>query len=225
MQFIRGNLALRDHRENGQRVFLFESLGGGTVRFACEVEVFDADYFETPDSLGTMRTGIKFFFKRLGAYLPYQPTLFDPLESVAAEPKWIYGLPPETARPGFVTTRVGQGAYRKRIIHRWEYECAVTKFDKLDILVASHIVPWAQANDFERLDVDNGILLSPVYDALFDRQLVTFENSGGIVLSTKIEPAAYEKIGVTGKERISKLKQSNLIYLEQHQKMFQSKQG
>ncbi|MAB58519.1 MAG: HNH endonuclease, partial [Aequorivita sp.] len=130
--------------------------------------------------------------------------------------------PNATKRQGLVTSRVGQGAYRKRIIHRWEYQCAVTGFDKLDVLIASHIVPWSKANDEERLDVDNGLLLSPTYDALFDRHLITFENTGKIILSNAIEKQAYQKIGVDGTEKINKLSVHNLGYLDRHREHFGS---
>lgn len=221
MAFTRGNLALKDHLINGKRVFLFESESKGFVRFISEVEFFDADYFETHDTSGNTRIGIKFFFKRLGAHVPYQATLFDNA-SIAAHPLEFYKIipPNETERNGLITSRVGQGAYRKRIIHRWEYKCAVTGFDKLNVLIASHIEPWATSNDNERLDVHNGILLSPTYDALFDRHLITFENSGKIILSDTIETSAFEKIGVTGKEKIKSLSEFNFEYLDRHRIRF-----
>lgn len=217
MKFTKGNLALRDHLQNGKRVFLFEGVSKGYVKFVCEVEVFDVDYFETYDKNGETRVGIKFFLKRAGANLKLYPelsqhaqTLNDPQVRLEAD------IPGITERKGLVTSRIGQGAYRKRIIHRWEYKCAVTGFDKLDVLIASHIVPWSDSNNNERLDVDNGILLSPTYDALFDRHLISFENSGMIVLSDVIKMDAYSKIGVSGKERINNLSQYNKKYLERH---------
>ena len=221
MKFTKGNLALKDHLLNGKRVFLFESENKGYVKFISEVEFFDADYFETHDTKGITRNGIKFFFKRKGAYLPIQPALFD-APSIAAEPMFNYDikLPNETERKGLVTSRVGQGAYRKRIIHRWEYKCAVTGFDKLDVLIASHILPWSDSNDNERLDVHNGILLSPTYDALFDRHLISFENNGKIILSESIEASAYQKIGVTGTEKIQNLSNYNFDYLNKHRIRF-----
>ena len=145
MQFTRGNLALRDHRRNGKRVFLFEAVSKGYVKFLSEVEVFDADYFETHDSSGAIRIGIKFCFKRAGAQIPIYPELSLMTSSVEDPSKRIeLDRPGITERKGFVTSRVGQGAYRKGIIHRWEYKCAVTGFDKLEVLIASHIVPWAE---------------------------------------------------------------------------------
>ena len=221
MQFIRGNLALKEHHNNGKRVFLFEIEGGGMVKFISEMEFYDADYFETPDINGTNRIGIKFFLKRVGVLIPVNPGQFS-LLPLNQEPHKILelNLPSVTERSGLVTSRVGQGAYRKRIIHRWEYKCAVTSFNKLDILIASHIVPWSKATDHERLDVNNGLLLSPTYDALFDKHLITFDNKGRIQLSDKIEIGAYQKIGVTGKEQINDLNMYNVQYLERHNQIF-----
>jgi 5-methylcytosine-specific restriction protein A len=222
MQFTRGNLALRDHIKTGKRVFLFESESSGFVRFKSELEFFDVDYFETKDTSGSTRVGIKFFFKRKGAFLPLQPTLFNPPLIIAEPSIPLYEInqPNITERQGLVTSRVGQGAYRKRIIHRWEYKCAVTGFDNLNILIASHIVPWAESTDIERLDVDNGLLLSPNYDALFDQHYISFENNGKIILSDSIEMQAYEKIGLTGLEKITNLSEYNLNYLDRHRVRF-----
>jgi len=221
MQFIKGNLALREHLNRGKRVFLFEIEGGGMVKFISEMEFYDADYFETPDKNGTSRVGIRFFLKRIGVSIPVNPNQFT-LLPLNEDPRKILelNLPNVTERSGLITSRVGQGAYRKRIIHRWEYKCAVTNFNKLDILIASHIVPWSKATDHERLDVNNGLLLSPIYDALFDKHLITFDNKGKIQLSDKIENTAYQKIGVTGREQIRDLSMYNVQYLDRHNQIF-----
>lgn len=221
MKFTKGNLALRDHLRNGKRVFLFESFSQGYVKFMGEIEYLDADYFETHDTAGITRLGIKFFFKRKGVFLNLQPEIFQN-SYLMEEADQLYGnlYPNITERTGLVTSRVGQGAYRKRIIHRWEYKCAVTGFDKLNILIASHILPWAQADNNQRLDVHNGILLSPTYDALFDRHLISFENSGQIILPDSIELQAFQKIGITGKEKINNLSLYNLDYLDMHRSSF-----
>lgn len=217
MEFTRGNLALRDHLINGKRVFLFESINKGYVKFITEVEVFDYDYFETIDTSGKIRIGIKFFFNRKGVNIGVQPELLNQYSIMSESiPEYGYFPPNETERQGLITTRVGQGAYRKRIIHRWEYQCAVTGFDKLELLIASHIVPWAESDNNERLDVHNGLLLSPTYDALFDKHLISFDNSGKIILSDNIDYIAYNKIGVSGREKISNLSQYNFEYMDRH---------
>jgi len=219
MKFIKGNLALRDHVSKGKRVFLFEYERSGFVKFVSELEFYDVDFFETPDINKDNRIGIKFFFKRKGAYIPITPQQFV-VKEVEQDESGIYDIvmPTKTERSGLVTSRIGQGAYRKRVIHRWQYQCAVTKFDKIEILIASHIVPWSKATNEERLDVHNGILLSPNYDALFDKHFITFSNQGKIVLSDKIE-----KIGVTGQERIEGFSRYNLSYLERHNEIFSLK--
>jgi len=223
MKFIRGNLALREHVNNSKRVFLFENENKrpGYVKFITELEFFDFGYIDIPDINKNNRQGIIFFFKRKGAYIPVLAGQLD-ANILSDTPQSEYGkiiLPNSTERVGLVTSRVGQGAYRKCIIHRWEYQCAVTKFNKIEILIASHIVPWSKANDNERLDVHNGILLSPVYDALFDRHLISFDSTGKILLSNSIQPEAYEKIGVSGKEHILKLSKYNFSYLDRHREM------
>ena len=221
MGFNRGNLALNDHKKNGKRVFLFEADGRGTAKFIVEVEVFDVDYFETLDTTGKTRIGIKFFFKRVGDALSVEANQLN--ESIiVTEPLFDYGFkrPNETERKGLVTSRVGQGAYRKSILHRWEYKCAVTGFEKLDVLVASHIVPWSKATNDERLDPYNGILLSPTYDALFDRHFISFEKSGKIILTEKVNIDSFHRLGVTGKEVIKDFRTDNHYYLERHRDQF-----
>ena len=217
MSFTKGNLALRYHIAKGKRVFLFEYVQSSNVRFISELEFFDADYFETKDINKNKRVAIRFFFTRAGIRLPVSASELKGKANYNGQIDFNDYVPPdETERKGLVLTRVGHGAYRQRIIHRWEYQCAVTGFNKLEALIASHIVPWAESDDLERLDVNNGILLSPTYDALFDRHLISFDSKGKIILSDTIEKNAFNRVHVTGKEIISNLNTDNQLYLERH---------
>lgn len=215
MEFIRGNLALRDHMLNGKRVFLYKYVSRGFVQFEGELELLTIDYFQGPDSAGKERTAIKFFFKRVGAKIDYPAEQLKSVELTIGKNS-MSDTPKVTEREGLVTSRVGQGAYRKSILFRWEFKCAVTNYSKKEILIASHIVPWKSSTNDERLDVDNGILLSPTYDALFDQHLISFENSGKIILSQPLTNTSYELIGVTGNEKIKNLSRGNYSYLERH---------
>lgn len=103
-------------------------------------------------------------------------------------------------------------------MRKWHYKCAVNATSIKEILIASHIVPWREANDKERLDVDNGLLLSPTYDALFDKYLISFDNQGKIILSKSMNKKEFYKLGVTGKEQINNLSVGNEKYLERHRK-------
>lgn len=216
MQFVAGNLQLKDHIASGKRVFLFIEAHRSHFTFQGEVELVDIDYFIGLDKNGKERTAIKFFFKRIGKALPY--AINDFVDALVSEPTEEYTIntPNATERKGLITSRVGQGAYRKSILHRWKFKCAVTNYEKKEILIASHIVPWKDATNDERLDVDNGILLSPTYDALFDQRLISFENNGKIILSDSLQQSKYALIGITGKEQIRSLSSGNIPYLERH---------
>lgn len=218
MKFTRGNLALTNHIANNKQVFLFEFVRKGEWKYTAELELIDFDFGDILDTKGRLRKGIRFFFKRKGSKVPNIPS--KPSIKIPRIPDNNPDIPGPTERKGLVTSRVGQGIYRKRILYRWENKCAVTGFNNLKILIASHIVPWKDATDIERHDINNGILLSPIYDALFDKHLISFENSGKIMLSDSISADEYSKIGITGGERIKGLRPDNYPYLERHRQRF-----
>ena len=114
------------------------------------------------------------------------------------------------------TSRIGQGEFRQKILKRWNYKCAVSGSSVIEILIASHIVPWREATDIERLDVDNGLLLSPIYDALFDKNLISFNDDGSIILSKKLNFTDFTKLGISGTETILNLNIGNKSYLKRH---------
>lgn len=213
MKFIKGNLALRNHISKGKRVFLFINDVRSFVKFEAELTLDNIDFFKGPDSNGNERVAIKFFFKRAGVNLNYSTEI--PL-SLVADTGPNLNTPNVTERQGLVTSRVGQGAYRKSILYRWEFKCAITNYTKNEILIASHILPWKDSTNDQRLDVNNGILLSPTYDALFDQHLISFENNGKIILSDSLLKSNYTDLGVTGKEVIKKFNIDNHYYLEKH---------
>lgn len=215
MSFARGNLALRDHLLNGKRVFLFKSAKTRSyVEFQAEVQLFDVDYFQGIDESGELRIAIKFFFSRVGEQVAYVNQ--NSYQSIIADRPTDIRVPNITERAGLVTSRVGQGAYRKGIMHRWENRCAVTGYNYSKVLIASHIVPWRESTDKERMDVNNGILLSPTYDALFDKHLISFGDDGEILLSDQLKLTQHSKLGITGDESIVGLRDQNLEYMERH---------
>jgi putative restriction endonuclease len=61
---------------------------------------------------------------------------------------------------------------------------------------ASHIVPWADSTDEQRLDVHNGLLLSALWDAAFDTGLVSFYDGGRPLASPKLSAAARHALGL-----------------------------
>ena len=83
--------------------------------------------------------------------------------------------------------RIGQEIFRSRLMGRWGGKCPLTGISEPELLRASHIIPWAEcATDAERLDPDNGLLLSALWDAAFNRGLVTFTDAGEPLYSNKL---------------------------------------
>lgn len=96
----------------------------------------------------------------------------------------------ETQREAMIKARVGQGQFREALVARWQ-GCAVTECSAYDILVASHIKPWSKClTPAERLGVDNGLLLTPNLDRLFDRGLITFDARFRIRISSQLKLSA-----------------------------------
>ena len=73
----------------------------------------------------------------------------------------------ETEKEAIIRARIGQGLFRNRLLSYWA-GCSITGCKLTNILIASHIKPWRYSNNPERLDVFNGLLLTPNYDKLFD---------------------------------------------------------
>ena len=84
---------------------------------------------------------------------------------------------PETDRQAIVLARRGQGLFKKRVM-RIEHACRITGVNREEHLRASHCKPWRDATNEERLDGENGLLLTPSIDHLFDRGFIAFEDSG-----------------------------------------------
>ena len=125
----------------------------------------------------------------------------------------------ETERETVVQSRVGQGRFRSKLINYWR-ECAITGCQTIEILNSSHIKPWRESNNKERLDVYNGLLLVPNLDSLFDRGLITFDNNGKIIISDLLDNNDRDKLGIHSEMSIKKLEEPHKKYLEYHRQMF-----
>ena len=86
-----------------------------------------------------------------------------------------------------IDARLGQGQFRSDIIAR-DKACVLSGCDFHPILKASHIKPWRVCSDFERIDIENGILLIANVDAFFDRNLISFDDRGHILVSNFARP-------------------------------------
>lgn len=100
-----------------------------------------------------------------------------------------------TEKEQLIKARRGQGRFRENT-QQIERCCRVTKVSDSKFLIASHIKPWRSCNNKERLDGENGLLLAPSIDFLFDRGYISFSDNGVLLLSPVVEPSILEKLGV-----------------------------
>ena len=122
---------------------------------------------------------------------------------------------PETERQALHQARVGQGAFRSRLLDRWANACAVTGCTVKEALRASHIKPWCESENIERLDPNNGLILSATIDALFDRGLVSFRDDGTMLVSDAISADDRAVLGLPAPLRFP-LKDQEKSYLAIH---------
>lgn len=103
----------------------------------------------------------------------------------------IRHLPKTTEAERIVVQRIGQDIFRDRLLTYWQGRCPLTGITDPDLLRASHIIPWKDCpDDAERLNVHNGLLLSALWDAAFDKGLVTFDDDGRPEFSSALSEQA-----------------------------------
>lgn len=102
----------------------------------------------------------------------------------------------DTERTALIKARRGQGLFRENV-RRIERACRVTRVENPEHLVASHTKPWRDCDSAaERLDGENGFLLTPTIDHLFDRGFISFENNGRLLISPVADASSLERMGI-----------------------------
>ena len=116
--------------------------------------------------------------------------------------------------------RVGQNSFRKKLLEELKM-CPITKIDDKKLLIASHIKPWVHSNNEERLNPNNGFLLSPLYDKLFDKGigLITFTLEKEILISKRLSIENKARLSVDNMDYIADLPiNGREEFLEYHRK-------
>ncbi|WP_167547166.1 HNH endonuclease [Stieleria maiorica] len=120
-----------------------------------------------------------------------------------------------TEKEQLVLARVGQGQFRSGVLLLWSNRCAVTgtRF----AVRASHIKPWRDCSDAERLDPNNGLPLVATLDALFDSHLISFNTNGEIMLSNSLPEHEQTALGIaTDMRLLTKPTLETERYLQMH---------
>ena len=162
------------------------------------------------ETLKLLRAGIDRAYK-LGVSLPNAP--------LDAYLKAIEGKPQNTEVERLVVQRIGQAQFRKALLDYWDGSCCVTGIKDTELLRASHIKPWARCeSDEERLDVHNGLLLSALWDAAFDKGLVTFDADMRAEFSPRLSQYAKQALGSSAAPSLPKMTAQHVEYLNWHRR-------
>lgn len=85
-----------------------------------------------------------------------------------------------------VKTRVNQSVFREMVLANYTTKCAITGIDLPQLLLASHILPWSK-NEEHRLNPENGICLSALYDKAFDKGIIGINKNYEVILSSTLK--------------------------------------
>jgi putative restriction endonuclease len=111
--------------------------------------------------------------------------------------------------------RIGQDYFREAMLIYWKV-CAVTGLSAPELLRASHIKPWKDSTPEEKLDPFNGLLLAAHFDAAFDAGLISFDDTGMLLISKRLPESDRTLLGISAKTRLCKVDPSHLPYLAFH---------
>ena len=125
----------------------------------------------------------------------------------------------ETEKSQLVRARRGQGIYRRNL-EGLENACRITGVLGRQHLRASHMKPWRLSNNFEKLDGNNGLLLSPHIDHLFDRGFLSFEDDGRLLVSEASELVVLERWHIDVNKSYEPFRPKQIPYLSFHRNLF-----
>jgi hypothetical protein len=126
------------------------------------------------------------------------------------------GLPRTTEAERLVVQRIGQDVFRNALMDYWGGRCPLTGITDPALLRASHIIPWSDCGDAQRLDVHNGLLLSALWDAAFDQGLVSFAGDGAPLGSPELSPIARTALGLDSAPPLRGLQDAHRANLALH---------
>ena len=117
-----------------------------------------------------------------------------------------------------VKVRVNQSIFRDRLLKKYKH-CCLCNVSNPQLLIASHIKPWSECEDSEKLLVDNGFLLCPNHDSLFNKGLISFNDDGTIIISDKLDETNRLFMNVNTDMKV-KVYEGNIPFLKYHRERY-----
>ncbi|MFC4713431.1 HNH endonuclease [Planococcus dechangensis] len=215
------NLTLAESYQNGVEIHFFEVLTSREYTYRGQVQLAGKPYkTEQKDRNGRQRLvwifplrlqNSKATFTTLYKMTDDEPELQEDIliiqqvENMSIE---------QTEKERLIKSRIGQGKFKKLLIQR-ECKCALCGVSDSRMLIASHIKPWSISTNEERVDVNNGLLLCPNHDNMFDKKLISFNKDGEIIISTSVDATDRLFMNINSKMRVV-LTEKQQSYMEEH---------
>ena len=111
--------------------------------------------------------------------------------------------------------RKSQVKYREELYNEFKH-CPFTHIDEFKLLIASHIKPHAVSTKKEQADPNNGLMLSPLYDKLFDKGYISFKENGELLISDWLSPQNRSRISFEYSPEDLFLNEQRKEYLKYH---------
>ena len=140
--------------------------------------------------------------------------VLDDLHAIEGDPTI-----PETQRLQLAKARIGQGLFRKQVM-LVDPRCRVTGVEDPRLLIASHIKPWRDASNADRINGYNGIMLSPHVDALFDERLISFEDDGRMLVHPSLPQDVLDRWSIPSTTKVDAFRTEQSAFLLHHRTLF-----
>lgn len=155
------------------------------------------------------------------ALIGLSPDLYkSPDEDIANAKLELDKLSP-TTKEATIDARRGQGKFRSDLIEYWQ-SCAVTGCNEFKLLRASHINPWRNSNNIDRLNHFNGLLLTANLDLAFDQGLISFDINGHILIKGHLfSNDNLAALNIHSSMKLRQLDKNHQSYLAEHRRLHQ----
>lgn len=120
-----------------------------------------------------------------------------------------------TTKEQLVKSRRGQGIFKANVRLN-EKACRITGVTDPQHLRASHIKPWKDSTDEEKLNGSNGLLLAPHADHLFDKGLISFADNGNLLVSPQLDEEVLAKWTIPKAMNVGPFKPQQSAFLSYH---------
>ena len=142
----------------------------------------------------------------------YDENLDDRIYNIEKNTSVLLGM----EKDAIVKSRLNQDVFRKRLIEKYKH-CCICSVCNEKLLIASHIKPWRNSDDYEKLDENNGLLLCPNHDKLFDSGLISFADDGSILIASELDSVNRIFMNVNEDMEII-VDNDNIEYVKYHRK-------